>query len=102
MADYSKTTNFGVKDTLPSGFGGKIISGGEFDTEFNALQTAIATKADLISPALTGSATAQTLGVSVALNSTGTTTLSGATTLSGTTTLAGTLAGTFTIDGGTF
>ena len=96
MADYSKTTNFGAKDTLPSGFGGKVISGGEFDTEFNALQTAIATKADLISPALTGSATAQTLGVSVALNSTG------ATTLSGTTTLAGTLAGTFTIDGGTF
>ena len=96
MADYSKTTNFGAKDTLPSGFGGKVISGGEFDTEFNALQTAIATKADLISPALTGSATAQTLGVSVALNSTGTTTLSG------TTTLAGTLAGTFTIDGGTF
>ena len=96
MADYSKTTNFGAKDTLPSGISGKVISGGEFDTEFNALQTAIATKADLISPALTGSATAQTLGVSVALNSTG------ATTLSGTTTLAGTLAGTFTIDGGTF
>ena len=96
MADYSKTTNFGAKDTLPSGNSGKIISGGEFDTEFNALQTAIATKADLISPALTGSATAQTLGVSVALNSTGTTTLSS------TTTLAGTLAGTFTIDGGTF
>ena len=96
MADYSKTTNFGAKDTLPSGNSGKIISGGEFDTEFNALQTAIATKADLISPALTGSATTQTLGVSVALNSTG------ATTLSGTTTLAGTLAGTFTIDGGTF
>ena len=96
MADYSKTTNFGAKDTLPSGNSVKIISGGEFDTEFNALQTAIATKADVISPALTGSATAQTLGVSVALNSTGTTTLSG------TTTLAGTLAGTFTIDGGTF
>lgn len=96
MADYSKTTNFGVKDGLPSGNPAKIISGGEFDTEFDALQTAIATKADLASPALTGSATAQTLGVSVALNSTG------ATTLSGTTTLAGTLAGTFTIDGGTF
>lgn len=96
MADYSKTTNFGVKDGLPSGNPAKIISGGEFDTEFDAIQTAIATKADLASPALTGSTSAQTLGVSVALNSTGTTTLSG------TTTLAGTLAGTFTIDGGTF
>lgn len=96
MADYSKTTNFGVKDGLPSSNPAKIISGGEFDTEFDAIQTAIATKADLASPALTGSTSAQTLGVSVALNSTG------ATTLSGTTTLAGTLAGTFTIDGGTF
>jgi hypothetical protein len=96
MADYSKTTNFGVKDGLPSGNPAKIISGGEFDTEFDAIQTAIATKSDLASPALTGSTSAQTLGVSVALNSTGTTTLSG------TTTLAGTLAGTFTIDGGTF
>jgi len=90
MADYSKTTNFGAKDNLTSGNPAKVISGGEFDIEFNALQTAIATKADLISPALTGSTTTQTLGVSVALNSTGTTTL------------AGTLAGTFTIDGGTF
>lgn len=96
MSNYSKTTNFGVKNTLISGTADKKLNGAEFDTEFNALQTAIATKADLISPALTGSATAQTLGVSVALNSTG------ATTLSGTTTLAGTLAGTFTIDGGTF
>ena len=84
MADYSKTTNFGAKDTLPSGNSGKIISGGEFDTEFNALQTAIATKADLISPAFTGTATAVNF------------------TVSSTTTLAGTLAGTFTIDGGTF
>ena len=90
MSNYSKTTNFGVKNTLISGTADKKLNGAEFDTEFNAIQTAIATKADLISPALTGSATAQTLGVSVALNSTGTTTL------------AGTLAGTFTIDGGTF
>lgn len=96
MSNYSKTTNFGVKNTLISGTADKKLNGAEFDTEFNAIQTAIATKADLISPALTGSASAQTLGVSVALNSTG------ATTLSGTTTLAGTLAGTFTIDGGTF
>jgi hypothetical protein len=96
MSDYIKQTNFGAKNTLVSGTAGKKLDGTEFDTEFNAIQTAIATKANLISPALTGSASAETLGVSVALNSTGTTTLSG------TTTLAGTLAGTFTIDGGTF
>ena len=83
MADYSKTTNFGAKDTLPSGNSGKIISGGEFDTEFNALQTAIATKADLISPAFTGTATAVNF------------------TVSSTTTLSVIFAGTFTIDGGT-
>jgi len=84
MSNYSKTTNFGVKNTLISGTADKKLNGAEFDTEFNAIQTAIATKADLISPAFTGTATAVNF------------------TVSGTTTLAGTLAGTFTIDGGTF
>ncbi len=84
MADYSKTTNFAVKDGLASGTAAKKIVGSEFDVEFNNLQTAIATKPDSASPAFTGTATAQSL------------------TVSGTTTVAGTLSGTFTIDGGTF
>lgn len=84
MSDYIKQTNFGAKNSLISGTAGKKLDGAEFDTEFNAIQTAVATKADLISPAFTGTATADNF------------------TISGTTTLAGTLAGTFTIDGGTF
>ena len=44
MSNYTKTTNFGAKDTLPSGDSQKIVRGSEFDTEFNAISTAIATK----------------------------------------------------------
>lgn len=60
MANYTKTTNFLAKDSLPENDSGKIIKGSEFDTEFNALQTAVNTKADLASPALTGVPTAPT------------------------------------------
>jgi len=60
MSNYTKTTNFLAKDSLPENDSGKIIKGSEFDTEFNALQTSINTKADLASPALTGVPTAPT------------------------------------------
>ena len=43
MSNYTKTTNFGAKDTLPSGDTNKIIRGSEFDTEFDAIATASAT-----------------------------------------------------------
>ena len=61
MANYTVTTNFGAKDSLPSGNAGKLIKGTEFTTEFNNIATAIATKADTLttapkaSPSLTGS-----------------------------------------------
>jgi hypothetical protein len=64
MANYTKTTNFTSKDSLSSGDTNKIIRGSEFDTEFNAISTAVQTKADLASPALTGTATAVNLTVS--------------------------------------
>ena len=64
MANYTKTTNFTAKDSLPTGNTNKIIRGSEFDTEFNNLVTAVGTKADLASPALTGTATAVNLTVS--------------------------------------
>ena len=54
MSNYTKTTNFTAKDSLPSGDSGKVIRGSEFDTEFNAIATASATKADLASPTFTG------------------------------------------------
>ena len=77
MSDYTKTTNFTAKDSLPSGDSGKVIRGSEFDTEFNAISTAIATKADLASPTFTGTVTIPAL------------------------TFTGTLS-TGTIDGGTY
>ena len=66
MSNYTKTTNFTAKDTLPAGDTNKIIRGSEFDTEFDAIQTASATKADIASPTFTGTVTIP------ALNFTGT------------------------------
>ena len=60
MTDYVKSTNFTSKDSLASGNPLKIVKGTEFDIEFNNIATAVATKADLVSPALTGVPTAPT------------------------------------------
>ena len=60
MANYTKATNFLAKDSLATGDPAKIIKGSEFDTEFNALQTAVNSKANSISPAFTGTPTAPT------------------------------------------
>lgn len=60
MSDYSKSTNFTSKDTLPTGNAGKIVKGTELDTEFTAIASAIASKADISSPALLGTPTAPT------------------------------------------
>lgn len=68
MTDYTKSTNFATKDSLLSGNPLKIVKGTEIDTEFNNIATAISTKADLVSPALTGTPTAPT--ASVGTNST--------------------------------
>ena len=54
MTDYTKTTNFLEKDSLPDADTAKIIRGSEFDTEFNSLVTAVASKANTLSPVLTG------------------------------------------------
>tara|TARA_R100000406_G_C3092102_1_gene119731 strand:- start:647 stop:880 length:234 start_codon:yes stop_codon:yes gene_type:complete len=77
MSNYTKTTNFAAKDSLPSGDSGKIIQGTEFNTEFDNIVTAVATKADLASPTFTGTVTIPNL------------------------TFTGTLS-TGTIDGGTY
>jgi len=54
MSDYTKATNFASKDSLSSGNALKIVKGTEIDTEFNSIQTAITSKADLASPTFTG------------------------------------------------
>ena len=64
MSNYTKSTNFAAKDSLPSGNAGKVVKGTEINTEFDNIATAVATKADLASPALTGTATAVNLTVS--------------------------------------
>jgi hypothetical protein len=77
MSNYTKTTDFAAKDSLPSGDSGKIIRGSEFETEFDNISTAIATKAETASPTFTGTVTIPAL------------------------TFTGTLS-TGTIDGGTY
>ena len=54
MSNYTKTVDFAAKDTLPSGDSGKIIKGTEFETEFDNIATAVATKADSAAPTFTG------------------------------------------------
>jgi hypothetical protein len=61
LTDYTKSTNFTSKDTLSTGNPLKIIKGAEFDTEFNAIATAVATKANAAGPTLTGTTTVETL-----------------------------------------
>jgi hypothetical protein len=76
MAEYVKSTNFASKDSLASGNPLKIVKGTEFDIEFNNISTAISSKADssaiagdlglkanLISPAFSGTPTAPTAAV---------------------------------------
>ena len=46
MSNYTKSTNFATKDSLPSGDPLKIVKGTEINTEFDNIATAIATKYD--------------------------------------------------------
>jgi hypothetical protein len=60
VSNYTKSTNFSAKDTLPLNDPAKIIKGTEFDTEFNAIVTAISSKSDSASPVFTGTPVAPT------------------------------------------
>jgi len=60
MSNYTKATNFATKDTLPTGDSGKIVKGTEIDNEFNAIASAISSKADTASPTFTGTPAAPT------------------------------------------
>ena len=64
MSNYTKTTNFTAKDNLPTGNPAKIIKGADFDIEFDALVTAVNSKANSESPTFTGTVTIPTLNVS--------------------------------------
>lgn len=71
MSNYTKTTDFAVKDTLPSGDSDKVVRGTEFETEFDNISTAIASKANTASPTFTGTVTIPALTLTGTL-STGT------------------------------
>ena len=60
MSNYSKTTDFAAKDALTTGNANKIVKGTEIDDEFEAIQTAVNSKADKNNAALTGTPTAPT------------------------------------------
>jgi hypothetical protein len=60
MSNYVKATNFYTKDALLTGNPNKIIKGSEIDDEYNAIATAIASKADTTSPTFTGTPVAPT------------------------------------------
>jgi hypothetical protein len=60
MSNYTKATNFATKDTLPPGDSGKIVKGTEIDSEFNAISSAVSSKADTASPTFTGTPAAPT------------------------------------------
>lgn len=68
MSNYTKATNFAAKDSLPSGNAGKIIKGTEIDTEFNAIASAISSKADTNSPTFTGTPLAPTQSTATTSN----------------------------------
>ena len=57
MIDYTITTDFGAKDSLPSGNAAKVIKGSEFTTEFTNIKTAVNSKADTAGDTFTGAVT---------------------------------------------
>ena len=66
MSNYSKTTNFTAKDSLPTGNANKKINGSLFDTEFDNIVTHIATKSNIASPTFTGIVTAPDITLNAA------------------------------------
>ena len=64
MSDYSLAVSWSGKDGLSDSDAGKVISGSDFNSEFTTIRTAVNSKADLASPALTGTPTAPTASTS--------------------------------------
>lgn len=60
MSSYTKSTDFASKDALLTGNPLKVVKGTEIDDEFNAIQTAVNSKADTNSPDLSGTPTTTT------------------------------------------
>jgi hypothetical protein len=78
MSNYTKTTNFASKDNLSPGNPLKIVKGAEIDTEFNNIQTAVATKTDNASANITGGSITGITDLAVADGGTGASTATAA------------------------
>lgn len=64
MSNYTKATDFAVKDALASGNPNKLVKGTEIDTEFSAISSAVNSKADKAGPTFTGTLTAADIAMS--------------------------------------
>jgi len=78
MSNYTKSTNFASKDNLSPGNPLKIVKGAEIDTEFNNIQTAVATKTDNASANITGGSITGITDLAVADGGTGASTATAA------------------------
>jgi hypothetical protein len=78
LSNYTKTTNFASKDNLSPGNPLKIVKGAEIDTEFNNIQTAVATKTDNASANITGGSITGITDLAVADGGTGASTATAA------------------------
>jgi len=78
LSNYTKTTNFATKDNLSPGNPLKIVKGTEIDTEFNNIQTAVATKTDNSAANITGGSITGITDLAVADGGTGASTATAA------------------------
>ncbi len=54
MSNYTIAVDFAAKDALSTGDTNKLVKGSEITAEFEAIATAVNSKADAASPALSG------------------------------------------------
>jgi len=78
LSNYTKTTNFATKDNLSPGNPLKIVKGTEIDTEFNNIATAVGTKTDNASAAITGGSITGITDLAIADGGTGASTATAA------------------------
>jgi hypothetical protein len=70
VSNYTKSTDFAIKDGLASGNPAKLVKGTEINTEFDNIASAVSSKLDVNNSALTGATTAVNLTVSGTLDAT--------------------------------